>query len=150
MTEKSYPYLDENGSVVTSPVTLVAHLDLRPITLGERISRYMRTPKFQQDMNNTLGFDDGDDVPDDMVDMDDLPLSKHEDRARVIQDRARRRRFEEKEAEKKANFEKAKAEKEAFRQRYQEIKDEIDNKSPPLFPDNPDAPQRASSSRTEA
>lgn len=122
--EYEAPQLNKDGSEILSDVSLVAIADLRPITLGERIRRYERTPQFLHDQNSLDGYDEGDDFSDVLLDRDESPLSQYEDRAEEIRGRIRERKKAEKAAEKEAAIAKEKAEKDAFRKRYQELQNE--------------------------
>lgn len=118
--------LTKDGKVRVSPVSLVAVADLRPITLGERVRRYMRTPKFLQDQNNLDGYDE----EDFLLDPHENPLSPHEERSAEILENVRKRKMEEREAEKQRLIDEEKADREKFRKRLRELREEGDE--PPL------------------
>lgn len=125
------PSLTKDGRVKVNPTSLVAVVDIRPVTLGERIRRYMRTPQFLQDMNRSDGYDE-DDL---LIDPHEPPMSPYEDRAVELAERVKKRKAEEREAEKQRLIDQEKAEKDAFRKRYNEIRREADE--PPLPFDAP-------------
>lgn len=124
----SHPFdkVDKNGALRLSPVSLVAIASMRPVTLGERVRRYQRTPKFLQDQQMLDGYDE----EDILFDRHENPLSPHEDRSFELLERVKKRKAEEREADKQSQIEKEKAEKEAFRKRYEEIRRE--SEEPPL------------------
>lgn len=124
------PYLNDFGQEELSDTSLVAVADLRPMSLGERVRRYMRTPQFQQDLMNQAGMDeDEDNIPDSLGDPDGPELmSPHEERAYDLRRDAALRAAEKVEADKKAEtdaaIEREKAEKAVFRRRMKELRDE--------------------------
>lgn len=124
------PSLDKHGRVRVSKVSLVGVADIRPVTLGERIRRYARTPQFVQDQYASEGFDE-DDL---LTDPHEIPMSPHEDRAMELVQRVKQRKIEEREAEKKRRIDAEKEEKDAFRRRFEELRSEGEQIS--LFPDS--------------
>lgn len=75
--------LTESGFEIPDNRSLVAVVDLTPVTMGERVQRYMRTPSLRDE----LVFSDEDYDPDDFHDDDDRPMSPHEERFAERQDR---------------------------------------------------------------
>lgn len=120
------PSMTPDGKVRVSRTSLVAVADIRPVTLGERIRRYMRTPQFLQDMNKDDGYDD----IDLLIDPHEPPMSPHEDRALDLADRVKKRKADERESEKQKLIDAEKAEKDLFRRRLAELRDE--GEEPPL------------------
>ena len=121
------PVLDDYGNERVSDVSLVAVADLRPMSLGERVRRYMRTPQLQHDLMNDAGMDmDDENFPDTQPD-DSAPMSLHEDRAHQLrkdQENARLKKIEEdKKAATEAEIEAEKQANEAFRRRYKQLKE---------------------------
>jgi len=104
-----------DGQELVSPVSLVTVAASRPVTLGERIRRYTSMPTLQDD----LLYDEIED--EDFIEDDGLPpMSKHEDRYHEVIKRAKTRKAEKDEADKKIAIEKETSEKEAFRNRVKE------------------------------
>lgn len=127
---KFAPQLDGRGREVVSPVSLVAAVNLRNVTLGERVRRYMKTPQFLQDQNDLDGYDPDEHDPEFLADMDENPMSRHELRFGEIAGRVRERKKQERAAEKQAAIDKENAERDTFRRRMRELKEEGDK--PPL------------------
>lgn len=117
------PQLDDQGREIVSPISLVAAVDLRPMSLGERIRRYQRTPQFQEDLKRLREAEIDDEIMQ-LYDDDENPISPYEERFEEIRSNIRKRK--QKEAEDALELERqAEArEKEAFRKRYNEIRDE--------------------------
>jgi len=116
------PKLDDKGRELVSSVSLVSRADMRPITLGERIRRYMRTPQFQRDLDSEDGWD-----PEDLEEIgieEENPISIHEDRAKEIAGRVRTRKTKEADELKQKEIEAENAEKEKFRKRFKELQEE--------------------------
>lgn len=88
------PVLDAQGREVISPVSLVAVADLRPISMAERVRRYMRLPQFIEDQKNLTDLWADNDW-DENLDPDEVPISKYEDRAREVAARIQARRAKE-------------------------------------------------------
>lgn len=123
------PQLDEHGREIISQVTLVAVADLRPVTLGERIRRYMKTPQFLQDLHNEDGYHDEniEEVPDE----DENPITRYETRAADIVERVKARKQKAVEDEKEKLIAEEKASKDAFRKRFKELQLEGATLPPP-------------------
>lgn len=70
--------INKNGCELPSDQSLVAVCDIRPVSMSDRIQRYLRAPRLMDD----LMFDPDDYDPDDDVfhDDDDRMMSPHEDR----------------------------------------------------------------------
>lgn len=114
------PQLDEKGRVIVSPVSLVAVADRRPVTMGERIRRYMRNPKPIED----LEYDPEDLEVDDLPDGHDNPMTNHEDRTRDFNNRQKAKAADRQKKESEELAEKQKAEKAALRARLLELQEE--------------------------
>lgn len=114
---------DRGGQEVVSPVSLVAIADLRPMSLGERIRRYSRSPVFQEDLEALLTTEIEAEVHE-LLDADENPMSKYEERAEDLRSRIRDRKNQEKEDAKNAAKEREKALKEEFRARMKELQEE--------------------------
>lgn len=79
---------DETGREIPNPLSMVASVDMKPLTIGERIDRYLRSPSNRELELSGYGYDDDDydfDAP------DDTPLSEYEDRTTDILVRAKAR-----------------------------------------------------------
>lgn len=107
------PALTDDGAELVSPISLVSVLD-RPLSIGERIRRFTSLPSLLED-----DFDDGDDLPDDLLDHDEPMMSKHEDRAHSVVQRARARK------QKEAN-DRAEADREARRNEAKDLQRRLD------------------------
>lgn len=124
------PQLDESGMERVSDTSLVSVADLSPMSLGERVRRYMRQPQFQEDLMNELGYDslEDDELPDTLEGDDDAPMSPHEDRAYEHRARVKKAAEEKVEADKKAKTEaEIEAERKAmedFRKRMKQLREE--------------------------
>lgn len=115
------PVLDDQGREVVSPVTLVSVADLRPITMGERVRRYMRMPTFLEDQKALQDLWADDDF-DENTDPDEIPIGPYEDRAREVAARIQARRAKES-AEKSAEAAAAdKAKYEEWSKHYEELR----------------------------
>lgn len=127
------PQLDAEGREILSPVTLVSVTDMRPMTLGERVRRYIRTPTFQQDILNDDGYH-----PDDLHEVpieDENPISPYEERAWDLQSISRKRKRKEAEDKKNEAIEAEKAVKAEYRRRFKELQAEgADLPDPPTTP----------------
>jgi len=110
------PALDSEGRELVSSVSLVTVAHQRPVTLGERIKRYMQMPTLQAD----LEYDEIDE--DDYVDYDGPPMSKYEDRHRDLLKRVSERKSKEAAEKKAADRKAAEEEAAAFRKRVLEVK----------------------------
>ena len=125
------PTLTKSGAELVSDVSLVAVADLRPVTLGERIRRYMRTPQFMEDINdlrNNLDLFDPEEI-DFVLDPHENPMSDYEDRMADLKKRFHDRKQKLAEEEKQKLIKKEAEEKEAFKRRYDELRRE--GSSPP-------------------
>lgn len=101
--------------------SLVAVCDLKPITMGDRVARYMRSPSLRDD----LVFSDPDYDPDDFYDDEDRPMSPHEERYKHFNDRKKAKKAElDKKASEEA-AEKLRLANEEFVKRVREIKADI-------------------------
>lgn len=116
--------MNSAGEEVLSDVSLVAHTDMRPVTLGERIRRYIKTPAFAQDQLDEAGYHSEDIFDEDIPFEEQLPPTNYEDRYHELKEGLEKIRKEKIEKKKKEREEREKAEKEAFRKRYNELKDE--------------------------
>lgn len=132
---RAVPYwkraLNEDGSEKLNPVSLVATVHLKPLSIGERIQRYLNTPSVADLQGSDYGYDDLDDMDDDPnVD----PISPHEQRAYELQERSYSRRREEALAKAEADRLKEKERKEAFRRDYEALRADASEipGSPPL------------------
>lgn len=118
------PRLDSRGREVCSPISLVRTLELKPITLADRIRRYTQVSSLRDDLLAEEVDESDDDLNFDMLDHDDaLPMSKHERRYTELVARGKKAAHERAEAEKAEKIAAEKAEKEAFRQRVLAIRD---------------------------
>lgn len=127
--------MNDLGEEIVSNISLVSVADQRPMTLGERVRRYMNTPQFQHDLD-AGALDDFTDEDFDLVPLsDEAPISAHEDRSRELKKRVRKRLTDEAEAKKQKAIEAEKAEKEAFRKRYNELRAEAEGTAPPPPPE---------------
>lgn len=108
-TESPMVALDAQGRELPSDVSLVSVVDKRPVTLGERIRKYMRSPVLQQHLEDPRYWD-----PEDIETIaleEEIPMTKYEGRADLlfaeIQSRVQKRKAaqleEEIELERKAN-----------------------------------------------
>lgn len=79
---------DEFGREILNPVSLVATVDMRPLTIGERIARYSGPSPRELELAG-YGYDD-DGFDDDFE--SDTPLSEYEDRTIDIAVRAKANR----------------------------------------------------------
>ena len=70
------PQLDAAGAEIVSSVSLVVGVDLHPLSLGERVRRFMKTPMLSADL---FKYDDGEDIGE-MFDEHESPISPHVDR----------------------------------------------------------------------
>lgn len=101
--------------------SLVAVCDLKPITMGDRVHRYMRSPSLRDD----LVFSDPDYDPDDFLDDDDRPMSPHEERYEAYNNRKKARKAELDKKENAEREEKLRLANEEFVKRVREIKADI-------------------------
>lgn len=101
--------------------SLVAVVDLTPITMGERVRRYMRTPSLRDD----LIFHDPKYDPDDFYDDEDRPMAPHEERYDEFVERKKQRKTELDEKRRKDAEEKQKSDDEEFVKRVKAVKSEI-------------------------
>lgn len=129
------PQLDKFGREIVSPISLVAAVDLRPMSLGERIRRYQRTPQFQEDLK-ALEESEIDDEIMELYDDGENPISPYEDRFQDLRERIRQRKRAEEEAAIEADRKREADEREAWRQRHREI---LAESSTP-FPATPPSP----------
>lgn len=104
--------------------SLVAVCDLRPITMGERVMRYVRTPSLKDD----LIFDDDRYDPDDFHDDEDRPMSPHEERAQARLERKKAEKAKADQARQDAATKKKADEEAEFAARVKAIKEEIPRK----------------------
>lgn len=109
--------LNDKGMEIPDPRSLVAVCDLKPITMGERIRRYVRTPQLRDD----LLFDNDEYDPDDFHDDEDRPASPFEERTTAFMDRVKSRRQKKDEETKKAAQEALEAEEKAFSERVKNL-----------------------------
>lgn len=113
--------LTVQGYEIPDGRSLVAVCDLKPVSMGDRIKRYVRSPSLRDD----LVFSDDQFDPDDWHDDEDRPMSPHEERYGEYVDRKKRRKTEldKKKAEEAAELERKENEK--FRARVLEVKEDI-------------------------
>lgn len=85
------PRLDENGSEVLSPISLIADLDMRPLSTRENLARFQKMPSILEGdgLDQETDTDErGRPVVDDrdyyVPDPNDTPPSPHELRARQL------------------------------------------------------------------
>jgi len=134
------PALDKFGRVIVSPVSLVATADRKPVSMGDRVRKYQRSPQFQHDLLKDAAYDADDHDPDVLADAHANPMSPHEDRYSDLLKRVSERKSKEAADKKAKEIEAEKAAKEAFRQRLRELQEEG---SIPLRANPPDAAERA-------
>lgn len=76
---------DKDGREILNPLSLVASVDMKPLTIGERIARYSGPSPRELELAG-YGFDDDDY---DFEPSDDTPLSEYEERTVDILVRAK-------------------------------------------------------------
>lgn len=130
------PVLDDQGREVISPVTLVAVADLRPVSMQERVQRYMRLPSFVQDQTDLREFWTDDDL-DELPDPDEVPMSEFEDRAREISARVQARRAKESAEASQRKAEEDAAEFERWSAKYEELRQRGSSAKPEPIPPLP-------------
>lgn len=119
---------DDQGREIVSPVSLVAVAHMRPLSIGERVARYMRTPNLQEIHDDLWDPDDQEEPFSRNVD----PMSKHEDRARKAVESShekKRKRALQKEEEERKKEEERKAQ---FRRDMEELREKAS--TPPAPP----------------
>lgn len=125
---RAQPYkeraIDDNGREVLSPISLVADVDMNPLSLGEQMARFVKSPDFLYD-----GDDDDDlELPDDDVD----PMSQHEDRYLEVTNKLHAAREERREKRRKAREEEEERKLDAYAERLKARKEASDQ--PPAPP----------------
>jgi len=113
--------MTKNGSEMPDKRSLVAVCDIKPVTMGERIRKYQRTPGLKDDHL----FHNEDYDPDDFHDDEDRPMSPHEERAAAFMERKKARKAELDQKRKEAAEEAQRAEQAAFRERVLAVKADI-------------------------
>lgn len=110
------------GAEVSDPRSLVVAGQLRHVSLGERIRRYMRTPEFLQDQRNEAGYD-----PDDLEEKDFKDgelVSPHDDRYKELEADRKKAEAANREKEKQKLIDDEKAARDTFRKRLKELQAE--------------------------
>lgn len=113
--------LNKKGMEMPDIRSLVAVCDLSPITLGDKIRRYVRTPTLADDL---LYHDEKYD-PDDFFDDEDRPMSPHEERAAAWLERKKERKTAYDKQVREKEIADQEAENEAFRERVKALKLDI-------------------------
>lgn len=113
--------LTPNGLEIPDRRSLVAVCDLKPVTMGERIKRYVRSPSLKDD----LVFSDDRFDPDDFLDDEDRPMSPHEERAAEYLERKKRQKAKLDAQRKKEAEDKEREENERFESRVRQVKSDI-------------------------
>lgn len=103
-----------DGSEIVSPVSLVAEVDLYPLSMSEQLERFMRAPDYD-------GYDDGEDLPDEVLEGDDI-MTPHEDRFRETTAQLKRKQKEKVAVKEKERVEAEKAELERMSKRLDELR----------------------------
>lgn len=133
------PVLDEKGREVVSPVSLVSVADLRPVTMAERVRRYMRLPQFVEDQK-TLHDLWAEGELDENLDPDAVPLSQYEDRAREVAARVQVRKAKEAKEASEAKAEQDRRDFEAWSKKYEELRQKAASPPPGSSPGQTDSP----------
>lgn len=116
------PKRTRTGAEISDPRSLVVAGQLRHVTLGERIRRYMRTPEFLQDQRNEEGYD-----PDDLEEKnfyDGEIVSIHDDRYKELEADRKKQEAAQREKEKEKLKAEEDAARETFRKRWKELQSE--------------------------
>lgn len=114
--------LNSKGMELPDNRSLVAVCDLTPLTIGERVRRYVRVPQLRDD----LIYSDENYDPDDFFDDEDRPMSPHEERAAEFLARKKARKAEKDAEAAEAARKKLEEEQAEFARRVREVKDQVD------------------------
>ena len=115
------PVLNDQGAEVVSPISLVAVADLRPVSMAERVRRYMRLPQFVEDQKALADLWADSDL-DENLDPDEVPIGTYEDRAREIAAKTQARRAKEAAEASQRKAEEDRAQFEAWSLKYEELR----------------------------